>query len=417
MGGTISGLTASGLVLNLNAGSGLTLSVASGSTTFIFPTPLTNNVGYNVSINTQPTGQTCTPSSNSGTIASANITNVLITCVTNTPTTVAGSISGLTTSGLKLTLHSYSSTGVLTQLEELTVASGSSNFIFATTFTSVTTVTIRVSSQPTGLTCIIASPAGVVGSSTNLNIAQVKCATRTTNTLTGTYRLSAVNGVSFSEPVFITLYDDGSYVFAAHNSTDGADAEYGIYNWTQSSGAFTTQLVAVDTNTNTGIGSDPSCCTRTVSVSGATLTLVVTENSVTDTYTLTAATNVSGSLTGSWLFPNSPNAHDFIVFLSNGTYMWSTTSLLTTLTSSNSVLYNGIENACYTATSSVISPTLSGCYVVPSTSLAGVNANGNPGFILNNGTISAPASYSVSGDTMTWTSSTGVTTPLTRITN
>lgn len=428
VGGTITGLNASGLVLALNVNGVLanTMSVASGATTFTFATPLNNAATYAVTVYVsnasqinQPTGQTCTVTSGSGTIASADKTNVVVTCVTNPNTTVSGSISGLTAAGLKLTLNGYTSTGALTQIEELTLASGASTFTFANTFTSVTNVAVRVSSQPTGLTCIIANPAGQVGNA-NLSIAEIKCATRTTHTLVGTYKLSTENGASVSKPLFITFYNDGSYVFASYDATL-PDAEYGIYNWNQSTGAFSTPVVAVDTNGDDpseegiGLGSNADCCTRTVSASGSTLTLVVVEGSVTDTYTLGAVTNVSGSLTGSWLFPNVLNGHDFVVFSGNGTYMLSTTGLLTTLTSGNSVFYNGIENACYTATSSVISPTLSGCSVA--TGLAGVNANGNQGLILANGTINAPAAYSISGDTMTWTYSNGNTQTLTRITN
>jgi hypothetical protein len=432
VGGAITGLNASGLVLALNVNGVLanTMSVASGATTFTFATPLNNAATYVVAVYVpnfsqfnQPTGQTCTLTSNSGTIASANKTNVAVTCVTNPNTTVSGTISGLTAAGLKLTLNGATSTGSLTQIEELTVASGASTFTFANTFTSVAGVTLRVSSQPAGLTCIIANAIGQVGTA-SLTTPQVQCATRTINTLTGTYQLSTQNSVSVDIAVFVTFYSDGSYVLT-HNDqgpTTGPDAEYGIYNWNQSTGAFTVPVLAVDTNgpsqNDTGFGSLQSCCTVTLSRSGSTLTAVVIEGAVTETDTFTAITNVSGSLTGSWLQPNNGHGHDFVVFTGT-TFMWSFTNILTSLNSTNNpAFYNGIENACYSATSSTISPTLSGCFVT--TRLTGVNANGNPGFFNASGALNTngiPTSYSISGDTMTWTYSNGNTQTLTRITN
>lgn len=429
VGGTITGLNASGLVLALTVNGSLanTYAVASGATTFTFATPLNNAATYGVAVYAptlsqvnQPAGQTCTIASGNGTIASANKTNVAVTCVTNPNTTVSGSISGLTAAGLKLTLNGYSSSGALTQLEEFSVLSGASTFTFGSTFTSATNVVVRVSSQPTGLTCIIANPGGQVGTA-SLTTPQVMCAAGTTDSLVGTYKLSAVNGASVNDPVFVTFFNDGSFTFAANGdgTVAGADAEYGIYNWNQSTGAFTTPLVAVDSNTNGGLGSDPSCCTRTVGRSGSTLTLVTVEGTVTDTYTLTAVTNTSGSLTGSWLLPNNGHGHDFVVFTGTGSYMWSFTNFLTSYNPINMpAVYNGIENACYTATSSTISLTLSGCSVA--TGFAGVNANGNPGFFLASGALNTavgPTSYSISGDTMTWTYSNGSTQILTRITN
>jgi len=75
IGGTISGLTASGLVLQNNAGDDLT--IASGAVTFTFPTKVGGS--YAVTVKTQPTGLICILSSGSGT-ASADVTNVSVSC-------------------------------------------------------------------------------------------------------------------------------------------------------------------------------------------------------------------------------------------------------------------------------------------------------------------------------------------------
>jgi hypothetical protein len=70
-----------------------TKSVASGATSYVFPTAQPNGTGYTVSVQTQPTGQTCAVDNATGTIAAGNVTNANVTCTTNTYT-VTPSVSG-----------------------------------------------------------------------------------------------------------------------------------------------------------------------------------------------------------------------------------------------------------------------------------------------------------------------------------
>ena len=79
VGGSVSGLTGSGLALSLNGSENLPL-VADG--VFTFATPLNNGASYAVTIASQPAGQTCAVANGSGTIAGANVTNVAVTCTT-----------------------------------------------------------------------------------------------------------------------------------------------------------------------------------------------------------------------------------------------------------------------------------------------------------------------------------------------
>lgn len=76
IGGTVTGLTGSGLVLQDNGGDNLTIT---GNGTFTFATPLASGATYAVTVLTQPSGQTCTVASGSGT-ASANVTTVAVSC-------------------------------------------------------------------------------------------------------------------------------------------------------------------------------------------------------------------------------------------------------------------------------------------------------------------------------------------------
>lgn len=82
VGGTISGLTGS-VVLQNNGGNSLT---SNSNGAFTFSTPVATGGAYNVTVLTQPAGQTCTVSNGSGTIGGSNVTNVGVTCAANTTT-------------------------------------------------------------------------------------------------------------------------------------------------------------------------------------------------------------------------------------------------------------------------------------------------------------------------------------------
>ncbi|MBO9664808.1 GEVED domain-containing protein [Dokdonella sp.] len=81
VGGTVSGLAGSGLVLSLNGSTSLPI-VADG--VFTFGDALTSGTSYEVTVATQPSdpAQTCTVDNDSGTIGSANVTDVEVTCET-----------------------------------------------------------------------------------------------------------------------------------------------------------------------------------------------------------------------------------------------------------------------------------------------------------------------------------------------
>ena len=93
VGGAVSGLSGT-VVLQDNGGDNLSVS-ANGS--FTFATPLPSGAPYNVTVKTNPSGQTCTVSNGTGTVGSANVTSVTVTCTTSTggSFTVGGAVSGL----------------------------------------------------------------------------------------------------------------------------------------------------------------------------------------------------------------------------------------------------------------------------------------------------------------------------------
>lgn len=84
VGGTVSGLAGTGLVLSLNSGA-QTLSVSVNGS-YSFPSAITAGNPYAVTVQTQPSapGQTCVVANGNGTMGNSAVTNVTVTCATNT---------------------------------------------------------------------------------------------------------------------------------------------------------------------------------------------------------------------------------------------------------------------------------------------------------------------------------------------
>jgi sugar lactone lactonase YvrE len=136
IGGRISGLSASGLVLADNGGDNLT--VSSGATSFTFATRLQSGATYDVTIATQPTGQTCTVSSGTGS-AMSDVTSAAVSCAAET-FSISGKITNLSAAGLKLQYYSGG--------ETLAVNAGSSTFAFSQPVVYGTSVRMSVVAQP-----------------------------------------------------------------------------------------------------------------------------------------------------------------------------------------------------------------------------------------------------------------------------
>ncbi len=79
VGGTVSVLLGTGLVLQNNGGNNLAIS---GNGAFAFSTPILSGATYAVTVSTQPNGpaQTCRVTNGSGTVGAANVTSVGVSC-------------------------------------------------------------------------------------------------------------------------------------------------------------------------------------------------------------------------------------------------------------------------------------------------------------------------------------------------
>ncbi len=158
--GTISGLTADGLQLSDGVD---TVTLASGATSFTFPTLLTDGVTYNVHVTTQPTGLYCTVANGSGTVsASTPSANITVAC--SASFSVGGTVTGLTASGLVIN----------DGFENFAVGADAAIFAFPTLLADGTDYVITVETQPTGQTCTVANGSGTIDGAPVTN-ASISC--------------------------------------------------------------------------------------------------------------------------------------------------------------------------------------------------------------------------------------------------
>jgi trimeric autotransporter adhesin len=164
--GTVSGLAGTGLVLQNNGGDDLAIAT---NGKFRFASPIASGAAYSVTVKTQPSGpsQSCSVAKGSGTIGSADVTDVAVTCATGT-FTIGGTVTGLQGSGLVLRNNGG---------DDLTIA-GNGSFQFAARLASGATynVTVRTNPSNPAQTCAVTNPTGTVKSSSIANIT-VTCMT------------------------------------------------------------------------------------------------------------------------------------------------------------------------------------------------------------------------------------------------
>jgi imidazole glycerol phosphate synthase subunit HisF len=159
LGGTVAGLTISGLVLSDGADS---LSVPANAANFRMPTPVAYGSDYTVSVLRQPAGLTCTIGGGNGTMPASEVADVAVTCAA-TAYTVGGSISGLRMSGLILT----------DGMDDLTVSANAAQFSMPNALAYGSDYAITIKAQPSSGTCQIIHGTGMV--SANVDTVQVIC--------------------------------------------------------------------------------------------------------------------------------------------------------------------------------------------------------------------------------------------------
>ncbi len=165
VGATVSGLSGAGLALSNNGSDTVSVS-ASGAVTF--GKSLAAGSAYSVAVVTQPSSpsQTCVVANGAGTVSSANVTTVSVTCTTNSYA-VQPAVTGLSGSGLVLQ-DAFADNLTVTQ-------SGAATF--ANKVQSGAAYNVSVLTQPSNpvQTCTVANGSGTV---TNAGVAPtVSCFT------------------------------------------------------------------------------------------------------------------------------------------------------------------------------------------------------------------------------------------------
>jgi predicted transcriptional regulator len=189
VGGTISGLSGT-VVLRDNGGDDLTLS-ANGP--FAFATKLAGGAAYNVTVKTNPSGQSCSVANGSGTIGLADVSNVAVSCTSNPTYSVGGS-----TSGLSGTVVLRNNGG-----DDLTLTANGS-FSFATKLATGAAYNVTVKTNPSGQSCSVGNGSGTIAAANVTNVA-VSCGTGN-NGFSATYRSTDANGVDSYD---VTSADNG----------------------------------------------------------------------------------------------------------------------------------------------------------------------------------------------------------------
>ncbi len=203
VGGTISGLTGT-VVLQNNEGDDLTIT-ADGA--FTFATKVADGGAYSVTVLTQPETQTCSASSNTGTIAGANVTDVSIVCSVNTYS-VGGTVSGL------------SGTIVLQNngVDNLTITTNSA-FTFSTEVADTSPYSVTILSDPVLQNCSVSNASGTISGADVTNVS-VTCANK-----------------SWTHPASLTdnISPDGQHAYYSRTAMD--DNGNAVIVWAQSDGS------------------------------------------------------------------------------------------------------------------------------------------------------------------------------------
>jgi hypothetical protein len=283
VGGTVSGLTGT-VVLRNNGGDDLSVS-ADGSFTFAAKVP--SGASYAVTVFTQPTGQTCAVAQGAGTMPSANVTNVAVTCTNNPPPpttfTIGGNVTGLTGTVVLRNNgadnHSISTNGP---------------FTFPTSVAAGSTYNVTVFTQPAGQNCAVTNGAGTANA--NVTTVVVNCVAAAANyTIGGT--ISGLTGA-------------------------GLKIENGSANAATPAAAATTFTLPNPVGNNfeydVGISAQPAGQTCVIRKSHG----VVNAANVTNVDVICIA-NVTSPLVGTYTVPALvPGSYVYITFFADGVYIY-----------------------------------------------------------------------------------------------
>ena len=167
IGGTLTGLSGGTTVQLLNNGANPLTMSANGF--FAFSTSIQSGSTYNVSVGTQPIGETCSVTNGTGTVSSngAAVTNVAVSCVANigSNNVVFGAVSGLPTGG---------SVQLANGADTLTLNVNGA-FAFPTAVAVGGSYAVSIVSTSTGLNCTLGNATGTIPATGSITAIVVSC--------------------------------------------------------------------------------------------------------------------------------------------------------------------------------------------------------------------------------------------------
>lgn len=291
LGGVATGLIGT-VVLQNNGSDTLPLS---GDGLFVFDDTIPPGSTYNVTVLTQPSGQTCTVNNGMGTMGAAPIRNVRVSCSTVTRT-VGGTFSGLSSGSVTLLNNGT---------DPLTInnppAAGA--FQFSTPLAEGASYNISVQTQPPGLVCTVGNASGTITTSNITNVT-LTCAPNTFTiggTITGLQgSITLVNNGSET----VTRTQDGAYTFpsplannAPYDVTVQAQPANQYCTIANSSGVVNSTVTNINVTCNPSQVSISADANGIIPVSSGSLLLTVT-NSINST---APALNVHAVLPSGWV--------------------------------------------------------------------------------------------------------------------
>ncbi len=286
VGGTVSGLGASAMVTLQDNGGDNTAVTANG--TFTFATPVPSGMPYAVTVLTQPPGQTCSVVNGSGTVMSAAITSVQITCSSNTYT-IGGTLSGLP-AGSTVTLQNNAGDSLPLN------ANGA--FMFGTGLMTGQMYAVTVSSQPAGAICNVSAGTGTVAGA-NVTQVVINCSMGTYTIggtvagLAGGDTLILENNGMTSTQIFVSM--NGAFSFATPAATGAMYAVTVASNPQTPVGQTCTLTGATGTVGSANVTTIGVTCTTNVYTVGGTISglgsgTVVLQNNLGSNLPVTAGT-------------------------------------------------------------------------------------------------------------------------------
>lgn len=275
--GTVSGLAPNGTLVIADGTSRVSVH-ANGS----FSLSMGSGTSYNITVTTQPTGQTCTVSNGQGSTANSYVTDVSVLCANDTYE-IGGTASGLP-DGQQVILKN-SGTDALT-------LSANGAFVFTTPVPFNGSYLVTVGTQPGQATCSVTngSGAGVTAAISNANVV----CSADTYTVGGT-----VNGLASGTQVVLenngadnlTVGANGQFSFTARVAATGS---YVVTVGTQPVGAVCTVTNAHGSQLSSNIANIVVTCSPEIFTVGGTLSglasgaQVTLDNDGADPVTLTS---------------------------------------------------------------------------------------------------------------------------------